>query len=88
MHAQAEFGQLRGRPLAAEQVAAQFSLELLDRPRQRRLGHVALVRGTREIQHARDGEEVANLMHFHDRALTGLCRKTSRKRLIMTPKLR
>ena len=68
MHAQAEFGQLRGRPLAAEQVAAKFGLELLDRPRQRRLGDVALVGGAREIQRPRDGEEISDLMHFHDRA--------------------
>ena len=67
MHALTEFGQLRGRPLAPEQVAAEFRLELLDRSRQRRLGNVAFVRGAREVEHARDREEVANLMHFHDR---------------------
>ncbi len=68
MHALAEFGQLRGGPFAPEQVAAEFGLELLDRPRQRRLGDVALVGGAREIQRPRDGEEVPYLMHFHDRA--------------------
>ena len=68
MHALAELGQLRGRAFAPEQVAAQFRLELLDRPRQRRLGDVALVGRAREIQHPRDGEEVAYLMHLHDRA--------------------
>ena len=67
MHALAELGHLR-RPFAPEQVAAELGFELLDRPRQRRLGHVALVGGAREIQHARDRQEVANLMHFHDRA--------------------
>ena len=68
MHALAEFGQLRCRPFAPEQVAAEFGLELLDRPRQRRLRNVALVGGAREIQRPRDGEEVPDLMHFHDRA--------------------
>ncbi len=68
MHAQAEFGQLRRRPLAAKQVATEFGLELLDRPRQRRLGDVALVGRAREVEHAGDGEEVANLVHLHDRA--------------------
>ena len=68
MHALAEFGQLRGGPFAAKQVAAELGLELLDRPRQRRLRDVALVGGAREVEHARDGEEVANLMHLHGRA--------------------
>ncbi len=58
VHALAELGQLRGRPLAPEQVAAEFSLELLDRARQRRLGDVALVGGAREVQRPRDGKEV------------------------------
>ena len=46
----AEFGQLRRRPLAPEQIATHFRLKLLDRPRQRRLGDVALVGGAREVQ--------------------------------------
>ncbi len=69
VHAKAELGQLRGRTLAAEKIAAEFCLELLDRPRQRRLGDVARVGGAGEVEHTRDGEEVANLMHLHDRAL-------------------
>ena len=68
VHAQAELGQLRGGALAAKQIAAEFGLKLFDRPRQRRLGDVALVGGAREVEHTRDGEEVANLMHLHDRA--------------------
>jgi hypothetical protein len=71
MHAQAKLGQLRGGTLAAKQITTEFGLELLDRPRQRGLGHVALVGGAREVEHARDGEEVANLMHFHDRTPIG-----------------
>ena len=68
MHALAEFGQLRGGPLAAKQIAAEFGFELLDGPRQRRLRDVALVGGAREVEHARNREEVANLMHLHGRA--------------------
>ena len=71
MHALAEFGQLRRGAFAAKQVAAEFGLELLDRPRQRRLGDIARVRGARKIEQLRDGEEIANLMHFHDRAPIG-----------------
>ena len=72
MHALAEFGQLRSWTLAAKEVAAEFRFELLDRPRQRRLRDVALVGGAREVEHARDREEVANLMHPHGRA--SVCR--------------
>src|SRR5260370_42818 len=68
VHALSEFGQLRGRAFAPEQVAAEFGLELLDRPCQRRLRDVALVGGAREIQRPRDGEEVTYLVHFHDPA--------------------
>ncbi len=68
MHALAELGQLRGGPLAAKQVAAEFGLQLLDGPRQRRLRDVALVGGAGEVEHTRDREEVANLMHLHGRA--------------------
>src|SRR5687768_16853516 len=67
MHALAELGQLRGRALAPEQVAAKLGLELLDRPRQRWLRDVALVRGAGEIQYSRHRKEISHLMHFHDR---------------------
>ena len=52
VHPNPEFGQLRRRPLPPEQIAAHFRLELLDRPRQRRLGDVAFVGGAREVQQA------------------------------------
>ncbi len=68
MHALTEFGQLRGGTFAPEKVAAEFGLQLFDRPRQRRLRDIALVGGAREVEHARDREEVANLMHLHGRA--------------------
>ena len=67
-HPLAELGQLRGRAFAAEQIAAQFGLKLLDRPRQRRLGHVAIVGRAREVQQTRNREEIPDLVHFHDRA--------------------
>jgi hypothetical protein len=65
VHALAEFGQLRRGALAAEQVAAELRLELLDRARQRGLGHVAVVSGAREVQQPSDGKEIPDLMHFH-----------------------
>ena len=68
MHALAEFGQLRRGAFAPKQIAAEFGFKLLDRPRQRRLGDVAIVSGAREVQQPRDGEEIADLMHLHDRA--------------------
>jgi hypothetical protein len=64
----AEFGQLRGGALAAKQVTAKLGFQLLDRPRQRGLRDVALVGGAREVQHARNREKIANLMHLHGRA--------------------
>ena len=68
MHALTELGQLRRRPFAAEQVAAEFGLELLDRARQRGLRYIAVVGGAREIQRARHRQEISHLMHFHDRS--------------------
>jgi hypothetical protein len=65
VHALAELGQLCGRPLAPEQV------KLLDRACQRRLRHVTLVGGAREIQRPCHRQEVPHLMHFHDRTPLG-----------------
>ena len=65
MHALAEIGQVRELALAAKQVAAELFLELLDGAGQRRLGDVAFLGGAREIQGARRGQEVADLVHFH-----------------------
>ena len=55
------------RALATEQVAAKLTFELADGPGQRRLGDMAFLGGTGEIQHPRHGEEIADLMHFHGR---------------------
>jgi hypothetical protein len=60
-------GQRRG-PLAPKQVAAQLGFESLDRARQRRLRHVALVGGAGEIERSRHPEKIPDLMHFHDQA--------------------
>jgi hypothetical protein len=65
-HTLTELGQ-SGWTLAAEQVTAKLSLKLLDCPRQRWLGDIALVSSTREIERSRDREEIPNLMHFHGR---------------------
>jgi hypothetical protein len=64
-HEAAKLGQVGVLPLAMEQQAAQFLFQLLDRARQRRLGHVALLRGPREIEASGDREEVPDLMHLH-----------------------
>jgi hypothetical protein len=68
-HALAELGKLGGGALAAKQVAAELALELFDGARQLRLGHVALVGSTREVQRACHRQEVADLVHLHDQSL-------------------
>ncbi len=67
-HALAELGELSLRALAPEQIAAELALELADGAGERRLGDVAFLRGAREIEHPRHGEEIADLMHFHEDA--------------------
>src|SRR5262245_52484300 len=71
IHALAELGQLRLRPLAPKQVTAQLVLELLDGPSQRRLRHVALLSGLGEIQLANRSQEISDLMHLHGKASLG-----------------
>src|SRR6516164_7166433 len=68
VHALSELGQ-SGWSFPSEQIAAKLSLQLLDRPCQRRLRHVAFVGGTREVERSRNREEIPDLMHFHDRTL-------------------
>ncbi len=65
IHALAERRQHGARPLAPEQVAAKLAFQQLDRPRQRGLRDVALLRGAREIERARDRQEISDLVHFH-----------------------
>src|SRR5262249_8581027 len=61
----AELGQLRLRPLAAEQVAAELLLELLDRAGERGLRDVTFLRSLGEIQLADRRQEISDLVHFH-----------------------
>jgi hypothetical protein len=51
--------------LAMKKRTAQLMLELLDGAGKRWLADVALLGGTREIQRSRQGNEIANLLHFH-----------------------
>ena len=65
IHPLAERRQHGARPLAPEQVAAKLAFQQLDRARQRGLRDVALLRGAREIERARDRQKVSDLVHFH-----------------------
>jgi len=69
-HPLAQLGDDGVRPFTAEQVAAKLLLELADRARQRGLRDIALFGGAREIEHARDRQEVSDLMHFHSGILS------------------
>ena len=70
MHALPKLRQLSLRAFAAKQVAAELVLELLDGPGQRRLRHIALVRGLGEIQLADRRQEISDLMHLHSGILS------------------
>ena len=61
----AKIGDVREVALAAEQQAAHLVLELLDGAAQRRLGHIALLRGPREVAGVADGQEIADVMNVH-----------------------
>ena len=64
-HHLAQTGQVGVVALAAEQRAAQLVLEPLDGAGQRRLRDVAGLGRAREVQRLADGQEIADLMHFH-----------------------
>jgi hypothetical protein len=64
-HHAAELGQVGVAALAVHQRPAQLVLEAANRPGQRRLDHVALLGRAREIQRAREGEKIANLVQLH-----------------------
>src|SRR5262245_10768998 len=55
------------RTLATEEVAAKLAFELADGTRQRRLSDVAFLGSAGEIERSRHGQEVAHLVHFHQR---------------------
>jgi hypothetical protein len=78
-HLPSEIGQVRQRPLAAEQQAVKFLLQLLDSTREGWLSDVALLSRAREVQRSRHRKKVANLMHFH--------RATSSKRTLSGAKV-
>ena len=59
-------GQRHAAARAFEQGDAESPLELLDRPRQRRLGHPEPFGRPAEVQLLRDGDEVAQLAGLHD----------------------
>jgi hypothetical protein len=63
----AKIGQMGPRALAAEERAAKFLFELLDRAGERRLRDIAFFGSPREIQAPRHGKKVSNLMHLHVR---------------------
>ena len=65
LHLPAELGQPEAVGLTEEQRAAQLGLQLFHCRGQRRLRHVALLGGAGEAERGRGGEEVADLVHFH-----------------------
>jgi hypothetical protein len=64
-HHVAQAGEVRVVALAAEQRPAQLVLQALDGAGERRLRDVAGLGRAREVQRLADGQEVADLMHFH-----------------------
>src|SRR5262245_21623609 len=64
-HDAAKLGQVRIAALAVNQRTTQFSLQVLDGPRQRGLRDVATLCRAREIERVCDRQEIADLMDFH-----------------------
>jgi hypothetical protein len=62
----AQLRQFGGLVAAVEKRPADFKFEILDALRQRRLRHAAAACGAGEILFVTQGEEVADLGHFHD----------------------
>lgn len=82
----AERSEVRMPSRASEQGAAELSFQKLDRARQRRLGDLAELRGARKSAFGADGEEIFDLVHFHDgfhslRCICSLERLLSRERV-------
>src|SRR6516165_3485345 len=67
----AEVGEVREIALPVKKRTAEFSLQLLNRARERGLRNVALFSRARKIQVLRDGKKVTDLVHLH----TGTPRK-------------
>src|SRR3990172_8990965 len=66
----AEIGEVGQVAFAPEQLPTELLLELLDGARERRLGDVAFLSGTREIQDACHRQEISHLVHFHSKSPT------------------
>src|SRR5262245_25950248 len=66
-HQPAEVGEVRQVPLASEELPAQFFLQLPDPAAKRGYADAALLGSAREIERLPRFEEVAYLMHFHDK---------------------
>ncbi len=64
-HAPAKFGEVGEVSLAPEEIMAELFLQLFDRARERGLRNIALLGGAREIEQARYGKEVPDLVHFY-----------------------
>jgi hypothetical protein len=64
----AQFGQSGGPDATVEQQPAQFGFQPLNRLGHRRLRNAAAARRAREAAMLADGEEIADLMWFHDAA--------------------
>src|SRR6516165_204558 len=60
-----EVGEMREVAFAVKKRTTQFSLQLLNRTRERGLRNVALFSRAREIQFLRDGKKVTDLVHLH-----------------------
>ena len=73
-HHPAELGQMGVAALAVEERPAKLMLELLDGAGQRRLADVAALRRAREIELARERDEIADLLHLHRAASAGCTR--------------
>src|SRR5262249_16172531 len=56
---------MREMAFAVKKRAAQLSLQLLNRTRERGLRNVALFSRAREIQFLRDGKKITDLVHLH-----------------------
>jgi hypothetical protein len=69
-HHPPELGQMGVGPLAMEQRPAELGFQLLDLAGQRRLGDVAPLGRAREVQRARQGQEIADLLHLHGRGVS------------------
>jgi hypothetical protein len=71
LHQPAEIGEVGQVPLAAEQMAAEFLLQLVDRTCERRNGHATVFRGAGEIEGFAGRKKIPDLVSFHRLVRTG-----------------